>query len=261
MLLNSQNEIRNYETAKRDVVGLAQDYPAGMEASFHSHPRAQLLYAVSGVMNLETRTVSYIIPPNTAIILPADTEHSIYMDGAVAMKSLFFRKSAASSVCKTTKVIAVTTLLRELIIAACSEPLNWKLNGRGYLVTQLALTEIKRSTILPIDLPMPLDSRLRRVVESLMNEPSSKKTIADWAEIAYTSERTLTRLFRSETGLSFRQWRQQARLTAAMRSLTTGLSPTQASTIAGFNNQPAFGVAFRKLFGMTPGQARLLMKC
>ncbi len=41
-------------------------------------------------------------------------------------------------------------------------------------------------------------------------------------------------------------------------SLTTGASPAQAAAIAGFDSQPAFGVAFRELFGITSGQARSL---
>ena len=46
-------------------------------------------------------------------------------------------------------------------------------------------------------------------------------------------------------------------MTEAMGALTTGASPAKAAIIAGYASQPAFGVAFRSLFGMTPGQARL----
>ncbi len=56
--------------------------------------------------------------------------------------------------------------------------------------------------------------------------------------------------------MSFRQWRQQARLAAALSALSTGATPTRAAAIAGFDSVPAFGAAFRGLFGITPGQAR-----
>ena len=46
-------------------------------------------------------------------------------------------------------------------------------------------------------------------------------------------------------------------MTEAMSALTTGASPAKAAVIAGYASQPAFGVAFRGLFDMTPGQARL----
>ena len=45
-----------------------------------------------------------------------------------------------------------------------------------------------------------------------------------------------------------------------MAALATGTTPARAASIAGFKSQPAFGTAFRSLFGMTPGQARTLGK-
>jgi AraC-like DNA-binding protein len=86
--------------------------------------------------------------------------------------------------------------------------------------------------------------------------PNDRRGLEEWADVANASSRTLARLFRAETGLSFRQWRQQARLTEALSALTTGASPAQAAAIAGFDSQPAFGAAFRELFGITPGQVR-----
>ena len=67
------------------------------------------------------------------------------------------------------------------------------------------------------------------------------------AMVAGASIRTPAHLFRSETGLSFRQWRQQARLIEAMAALMTGAAPARVAALAGFRSQPAFGVAFRRL--------------
>jgi AraC-like DNA-binding protein len=251
-----QAEIHPVETANRPVVGYAKDYPAGLFADAHAHPKAQLIYAVSGVMHVATETASYIIPPSTALLMPADLKHSIFMDGPVAMRTLFLRRSTAQGICSECKVITVTALLRELILAACSEPLDWDVNGRGQHVIELALDEIERSSVLPLDLPLPSDARLRRVVDALRAQPANSNSLEDWSRVANASERTLARLFRKETGLSFRQWRQQARLTAAMCALSVGESPARAAVIAGFDSQPAFGSAFRKFFGTTPGQAR-----
>ena len=180
------------------------------------------------------------------------------MEGPVAMRSLFLQGEAAIRICNNAKVVAVSALLRELIISACAEPIEWDLQGRGFYITELALDEVERSSILPFDLPMPTDPRLCRVVKTIRQHPEDNRSLLDWAEVANVSDRTLARLFRHETGLSFRQWRQQARLTAAMSALTNGISPIKAASIAGFNSQPAFGAAFRRGFGITPGQARTL---
>lgn len=250
-----QKEILPFETAPWPVVGYAKDYPAGLTTGVHSHPRAQLLYAVAGVMRVETSGSSYIVPPSTALLLPAFAEHSVRMDGAVAMRELFLREDTTERVGDRSMVITVSPLLRELILAACIEPLNWVQHGRGHHLTELALDEIARAKELPLDLPMPRDPRLRRVASAIRAHPSDRRSLDDWSNVANASSRTLARLFRTETGLSFRQWRQQARMTEALSALTIGISPARAAVIAGFKSLPAFGAAFREVFGITPGQA------
>lgn len=256
-----QIEIGPFETAPRPLVGFAHDYPAGLSSDVHSHPRAQLLYAVSGVMRIETPGAAFVVPPSTALFLPADISHSIRMDGPVAMRALFMREDAAiragtGPTGEGPSVIAVSPLLREVILAACAEPLHWELGGRGHHLTELALDEIGRATLLPLRLLMPSDARLRRVAAALRARPGDMRGLEELAAVAGASSRTLARLFRVETGLSFRQWRQQVRMTDALAALTAGISPARAATIAGYASQPAFGAAFRGLFGMTPGRAR-----
>ncbi|MGY3694439.1 AraC-like DNA-binding protein [Bradyrhizobium sp. USDA 3240] len=251
-----QAEILPFETAERPIVGFSCDYPSGLATGPHSHPRAQLLYATSGVMRVETLGSSYVVPPTTALFLPASAEHAINMDGPVAMRALFLREDAATRVGGNSKVIAVSALLREVIVAACVEPVEWAPDGRGLHLAELALDEIARATPLLLGLPLPRDPRLRRVVAALKSRPDDIRSLEEWSEVANASPRTLARVFRAETGLSFRQWRQQARLTEALSALTSGVHPAKAAAMAGFSSVPAFGAAFRELFGMTPGQAR-----
>jgi len=255
-----QAAIRPFETAPRPLVGFAMDYPAGLSTGQHAHPRAQLPYAVSGVMRIDTPEAAYLVPPSTALFLPADALHAVRMDGPVAMRELFLREDAATRAGTGTAVITVSPLLREVILAARAEPLNWDLSGRGHHLAELALDEIARATALPLGLAMPRDERLRLAVAALRAHPGDTRGLEGLASIAGASSRTLARLFRAETGLSFRQWRQHARMTEAMGALSTGASPARAAAVTGYANQPAFGAAFRALFGMTPGQARLLSR-
>ena len=254
---DGQPPISAFETARRPLVGLSRDYPAGFAAELHQHPRAQLLYALSGVMRIETPDAAFVVPPSMALFLPAHAPHAIRMDGPVAMRALFLREDAAGRARAGTDVIAVSPLLRELVLAACAEPLHWDRRGRGRWLADLALDEIARATAVPLGLPMPRDPRLLRAVAALRVDPADHRGFENLAAVAGASSRTLARLFRAETGLSFRQWRQQARMAEAMGALSTGATPARAATLAGFAGQAAFGAAFRSSFGMTPGQARL----
>lgn len=255
-----QVPIAAFETAKRPLVGLSRDYPAGFAAALHAHPRAQLLYAMSGVMRIDTPTAAYMVPPSMALFLPAHAPHGIRMDGPVAMRALFLREDAAVRARAGTDVIAVSPLLREVVLAACAEPLHWDRRGRGRWLAELALDEIARATTLPLGLPTPRDPRLLRAVAALRSNPADPRRLEDLADLAGASSRTLARLFRAETGLSFRQWRQQARMAEAMGALSTGATPARAAMLAGFARQAAFGAAFRDSFGMTPGHARMVAR-
>src|SRR6218665_139151 len=170
-----QAEILPFETAERPIVGYSRDYPSGLSTGFHAHPRAQLVYAISGVMRVETRTSNYIVAPTTALLLPADLEHAVRMDGPVAMRELFLREEATDRLGTRSRVIVVSPLLRELIVAVCAEPVDWKPDGRGYHLAELVISEIELSTTMPLGLPLPKDSRLRRVVSALRNRPHDNR--------------------------------------------------------------------------------------
>lgn len=69
---------------------------------------------------------------------------------------------------------------------------------------------------------------------------------------AALSERSFERHFRSETGLSFRAWRRQARLLKAVEWLSLGAPVGEVSDRLGYEGPSAFVAGFRKAFGVTP---------
>ncbi|WP_425559224.1 helix-turn-helix domain-containing protein [Kistimonas scapharcae] len=68
------------------------------------------------------------------------------------------------------------------------------------------------------------------------------------------SSRSLSRLFRKDIGLSYVEYRQQARLFLALKRLAQGLPVTTAAMEVGFSSLSAFNNLFKKNFGQTPGR-------
>jgi AraC-like ligand binding domain len=136
--------IRPYEQAPRPLVGYARDYVAGHGTGWHQHPRAQLLYATAGVMRVETCPAMFIVPPGTGLWVPADTSHVTRMPAGLSMRALFLREDAARAGPRCVTVVAVSPLLRELILAACAEGVVWDEEGPVRHVVALALHEISR---------------------------------------------------------------------------------------------------------------------
>jgi AraC-like DNA-binding protein len=251
-----RRRLRPFERAPRPLVGYAIDYDAGFETGWHRHPRAQLLHAIEGVMRVETEAAQFVVPPGTGLWMPADTPHVTRMPPGLRMRALFLRADAARAGPGAIMVVAISALLRELILAACNEPVAWDEHGPATHIAALALHEISRATTQPLQVPGCRDQRLRRVADALMADPADPRSLAAHAQAAGASERTLARLFRKETGMSFQQWRRQVRLTEGLARLAQGETPPRAAAAVGYASSPAFGAAYRAAFGTTPGRTR-----
>lgn len=247
--------MRAVEHAPRPLAGFARDYPAGGWTGRHAHPRAQLLHATRGLMRVQTDAALFVVPPGHGLWMPAGHAHAVGMDGAVRMRALFLRQDAAASGPAAPTVIAVSPLLREVILAVCAEPAAWDEHGPAAHLAALALIEIARAPRLPLAVPAPRDARLRRVMTVLQADPADQRALGELAELAGASARTLARLFRHDTGMSFGAWRQTLRLTHAWGRLAAGEPPARAAAACGYASLPAFGAAFRAAFGTTPGRA------
>jgi AraC-like DNA-binding protein len=248
--------LRQFEQAPRPLVGYAHDYAVGYDSGWHQHPRAQLLHATSGVMRVATEAALFIVPPGTGLWMPARTLHLTRLPEGLHMRALFLREDAADAGPGTVTVVAVSPLLRELILTACEQSVTWDESGPVQHVVALALHEISRASTRAISVPACRDPRLLRVTEALLADPASPLGLEAFADMAGASARTLARLFRRETGMSFQSWRRQLRLTEALALLTQGATPARAAAAVGYVSGPAFGAAFRTTFGSTPGRSR-----
>ncbi|WP_369412762.1 AraC family transcriptional regulator [Neoroseomonas alba] len=237
----------------RPLAAYARDYPEGDTVPRHSHDRAQLLYATAGIMRVTTDAEHYTVPPARALWLPAGLPHAVAMPRGLAMRALFLRADAARDLPTHPAALSVSALLRELILAACAEPLEWDEHGRGGHLATLILEEIRRAPQLPIAVPQPRDARLLRLTAALSADPASPLTLEDWATRSGASPRTLRRLFLAETGMGFARWRQALRLAEAAALLAAGTPPARVAAAVGYASAPAFGAAFRAMFGATPG--------
>ncbi|MEO8559755.1 MAG: helix-turn-helix transcriptional regulator, partial [Rhodospirillales bacterium] len=80
------------------------------------------------------------------------------------------------------------------------------------------------------------------------------RTLEQFADDANASARTLARLFRSETNMSFGAWRQQLRLLEAVRRMAGGAPITTVALDLGYDSPSAFAAMFRKTLGVPPSR-------
>ena len=145
--------------------------------------------------------------------------------------------------------LRVTPLLRELIFAAFMEDAA---PGKTELVVRLILHELTETPDAPTFLPLPVSPIGRRVADLAFADSRGQLDIGVLASRAATSVRTISRLFPVETGLTYKAWRQRARIVLAIDQLSAGRAIAQVAAHAGFASTAAFCFAFRQVTSMTP---------
>ena len=245
---------RDHEDVPRAVVGLSNDFPASFEVAPHQHKRGQLLYAASGVVAVSTPEGAWVAPPERAVWIPAGTQHAVRMVGAVQTRNALIDPAACPSLNQGCRVMAVSPLLRQLLITAAELPLEYDEGGRDGLVMRLLVAEIVRAPVIPLVVPFPAHPALAARCQAFLEHPDAGDVIDRWADALAMNRRRFTRLFRRETGMSFAEWRQQACLSVALPRLAAGQAVTSIALDLGYDSPASFSTMFKRVLGLPPSR-------
>ena len=240
---------------RRPLLGPTMEHLRHRERiGWHDHAEQQLLYPSSGVLIVSTTHGSWVVPPQRAVWLPAAVAHAHQAYGATQVRTVAFPVDVNPLGLTQPTVLSVSRLLRELIIAITDDPA--RRGEEQHDLKRVALHQLKPAPALQFHLPQPGDERLRDVTAILAEDPGSDRTLGELGRAVGAGERTLSRLFRAETGMTFPQWRAQLRLHHSLTLLASGLSVTATAIACGYSTPSAFTAAFHATFGTTPGTYR-----
>lgn len=243
---------RNMDDAPRQVAVMAATFDASYRIPLHIHRRGQLLYAVSGIMRVETAEAAWIVPPARALWLPPQWPHSVTMRSHVEMRTIYIDAVGCQSLPQQPALAEISGLLRELILALLEEPVDYDESGRGGSVSRLILTELARLQERRLAVPMPRDPRALRVARTLLDNSSIDFDLDRWAGQVGASRRTLARIFRSDTGLGFAEWRAWLRAIDGLARLSDGASVAETAAAVGYASPSAFSAMIHRTFGRSP---------
>jgi AraC-like DNA-binding protein len=236
----------------RPIIAIGNNYPAGHYTPPHQHRRGQLISGASGLTVVATPEGSWVMPPQRGMWIPPATEHHVRMVGAVRMQSLYVEPDAVPHMPAHCQVVGISPFMRSLITEALDLPVEYEPGSRAGVIMGLIQLEMLQLPVLPLSLQYPTHGALAERCRRFVERPSIHETINDWSTELGMSRRAFTRLFRRETGLSFRAWRQQACLLCAMPRLAAGEAVTTVAIDLGYENPAAFTLMFKRAFGSPP---------
>src|SRR5207302_949131 len=122
--------------------------------------------------------------------------------------------------------------------------------GEQARLAAIVLDEMARAEVTPLELPVPTDRRAAAVAHDVLGMPPAENPLDALARRHGVGRRTLERLFRSETGMSFGMWQQKARLLYSVRALAESRPVTEAALDAGYAGVSAYIAAFKRTLGV-----------
>jgi len=224
------------------------------EANFHHHRKGQFLLWMRGVLACEVAGGFWLVPPGSAIWVPGGVQHRMETAGTIECYVVYVDPAVGGALPRDCCTLPTTPLLRELVIRSAALPTRYEEGGMASRLMALLLDEMALAQPGQVHLPMPTDSRLRKLVEWIMAKPSDPGSIDSWAARMEISPRTLSRLIARETGMSFGRWRRQLHLLLALQWMARGATVQDVAAGLGYENASNFVVMFRKVLGETPGR-------
>ncbi|MDR2224121.1 MAG: helix-turn-helix transcriptional regulator [Flavobacteriaceae bacterium] len=241
------------DSINEHMIGVASDMKHH-DSGFHQHDiYAQLLYAPSGCMTLWTSNKRILLPPSRMLYIPAGLSHRVTLRNVVAYRSIYFRVSSIQEDLPfDLRIMTVNPLLEQLIERICWWDWNNTFSIEQENIKKVFWDEWRMARLERYELVFPSDNRLSQQLEAFTTNDKVPPFLNVFAKEVGASEKTISRIFKKETGLSYQDWRMQWKFYRAIELLIENNSIGDIALHLDFSSDSAFVDFFRKQSGVTP---------
>ncbi|UED83888.1 helix-turn-helix domain-containing protein [Streptomyces profundus] len=234
---------------------LRLDHPGVWAA--HHHGCHELLWGTEGTLSVETDDGLFVAPATLGLWIPAGVVHAVRSSSHTGFYCTYLTAPAGAATALDpqltlgTRAVDVSPLMREILLHLRDAPTGPSVRRAA---EDLFLGLVAPVAAHDISLPMPSDERLVAICQRLLDDPADSRSLGDWGRAVGGSARNLSRLFVREAGMTFEQWRIQARIRVAIALLTAGTPVGSVARAVGYTTASSFVQSFRRVLGHTPGR-------
>jgi len=228
----------------------------------HSHAHGQIVFAPQDLVTVTVDGRVWMASAENGIWIPPDLPHRLSARCDRNTYSLYLAPRIARLLPATAGALEISSLLRELLLRLGGNDTAAKSQSHFLKATITEIQQMLRparqvtqTAALPKAHPL-----FDAVAAALARDPIDPRNLNDWARELGVSKRTLSRIVVTTTGMSWRTWRMQLRMAAAVRLLQLGVPVKTAAYDLGYAGPTPFIAAFTHNFGITPGQIANLDK-
>ncbi len=218
----------------------------------HSHATDELLWNERGMSMAIIEARAWAISPDVGLWIPAGTVHTGHAPSGTWYRAEHFDPSVFPPLARHPVAVQITPLLKLLIARLHADVMDPEARQR----TEHVLRDILTPAPDALSVRIPQSPLLEPIVTAILKNPGDRRTLSQWAQLRGVNARTITRAFQTETTLGFSDWVAAVRAQAALLLLGSGLSADEVASQLGYASVSAFGSAFRRTTGVTPGKVR-----
>ncbi|MGI2226892.1 AraC family transcriptional regulator [Shewanella frigidimarina] len=245
------DEIKNFEYMKQSIIAKIEHARASHEIPLHTHPKGQLILALHGYVTCEVSAKMWMVPTHSAIWIPAHKVHSNRASDNAKLCHLFI-DSNMDGMPQNTCTLAISPLVKELMCELASRDQHYRANSKTARLAQVLHDQLIDMPIQHLDFVLSKNMVIQAMSQQLISQPHDRKTLPQWAEQFALTERTLARLIKKETGMTFGKWRTQLHIITSLQALSDKQSVQQVSELLGYESVSAFITMFKKVMKTSP---------
>jgi AraC-like DNA-binding protein len=227
--------------------------PVPLQFEPHSHPLHELVWVRGGTMTVQLKHLVLTVPQGHGVWLPAGLGHAGRMTANTLLCDALFDPERSRLQPAFLAGAPVAVHMSPVLESLLTHLEQADLSERARLNAEAVVFDVLAPAARQLALQVPSVGRLDPVVQALLDDPTDARGLGEWSEQLGLSERTMTRLFRSATGLSFQQWRQVLRVHHAVELLAEGLEVQEVAALLGYAQPSTFIASFKRVMGVTPG--------
>jgi AraC-like DNA-binding protein len=229
---------------------------ASLEGGAVFEPRRQpwckVGYAESGVMELNVEGQRFLCPPHYATWIPADALHRCHAQQSVEYVSIYIQRELCDGMPDTACTLALSPLIKAILADFASRHVTAPKTEADIRLALVLVDQLKSAPRRESYLPTSDDPLVRPITDALLRDPSEGRSLAEWARLLDTTEKTLSRRFKSCFEMSFNEWRQRLKLVASLSMMEQGVPVGEIATKLGYNSPSAFIAMFKRQTGTSP---------
>ena len=222
----------------------------------HRHRWGQLIFVEGNVLQMEVESKRLLTPAAFPVWIPPEHQHASYNHKHIRLLTFNVAAEYCSGMPQHACLIQAGPIVKAIMADFAVRQLYLPQTEADLRLCEAVLDQLLIAPFQESYLPRSDDKYLAPVLQTLESNPGDNRTVAQWAQQVYTTERTLARRCQAELGMSFSEWRQRLRFLHAISLLEQGKSVQDIALELGYSSASALIVMFQQQAGTTPERYR-----